>query len=87
MLWRLSRVMLTPRLCTVPTEFTSIPFPIKALKLVLTELQSDGEPASLSYGGVGLEDVQADNDAESDDGVRSLVLSCDVRGLALMCWA
>lgn len=46
-----------------------MPFPIKALKLVLSELQSDGEPASLSYGGVGLRDVQGDRDAESDDGV------------------
>jgi importin-9 len=54
----------------VPTEFTSVPFPVKALKLVLSELQSDGEPASLSYGGVGLKDVQDDRDVESDGGVR-----------------
>ena len=43
-----------------------MPFPIKALKLVLAELQSDGEPASLSYGGIGQHDV--DRDIESDDG-------------------
>ena len=50
----------------MPTEFTSEPFPIKALKLVLSELQADGEPASLSYGGIGQRDV--DRDFESDDG-------------------
>ena len=53
----------------MPTEFTSVPFPVKALKLVLSELQSDGEPASLSYGGVALKDVQNDRDLEDDDGV------------------
>lgn len=61
--------VLTFFLPPVPTEFTSIPFPIKALKLVLAELQSDGEPASLSFGGVGLKDIQDDVDeAGSDDG-------------------
>lgn len=32
--------------CAVPTEFTRIPFPVKALKILLRELQSGGEAAS-----------------------------------------
>lgn len=58
-----------------------MPFPIKALKLVLSELQSDGEPASLSYGGVGLRDVQGDRDAESDDGVSNACIHWYERAL------
>ncbi|KIP03840.1 hypothetical protein PHLGIDRAFT_31632 [Phlebiopsis gigantea 11061_1 CR5-6] len=61
-------IMTRSRTKQMPTEFTSVPFPVKAVKLVLSELQSDGEPASLSYGGVGLKDVQDDRDIESDDG-------------------
>ncbi|GJE89716.1 ARM repeat-containing protein [Phanerochaete sordida] len=59
-------IMTRSRTKQIPTEFTSEAFPIKALKLVLAELQSDGEPASLSYGGIGQRDV--DHDVESDDG-------------------
>ncbi|KIN92743.1 hypothetical protein M404DRAFT_737758 [Pisolithus tinctorius Marx 270] len=45
---------------TIPHEFTSIPFPVKALKLLVRELRSDGEPATIP--GEGLE-------VDSDDGV------------------
>lgn len=46
----------------VPHEFSSIPFPTKALKILIHELQSSGESGALS----GQTDAI---DAESDDGV------------------
>ena len=48
---------------TVPTEFTSVPFPVKALKLLLHDLQSGGEAASMGF---SAKDV---SEAASDDGV------------------
>ena len=33
---------------TVPPQFTRVPFPVKALKLLLHELEPTGEAASLS---------------------------------------
>ena len=48
---------------TVPTEFTSVPFPVKVLKLLLHDLQSGGEAASMGF---SANDV---SEAASDDGV------------------
>ena len=45
-----------------PHEFTSISFPVKALKIILHDLQSGGESATVTARG----DVY---DVESDDGV------------------
>ncbi|EEB87507.1 hypothetical protein MPER_15122, partial [Moniliophthora perniciosa FA553] len=45
-----------------PTEFTSIPFPVKAIKILLHEVQSGGESATM---GGAREDVV---DFDSDDG-------------------
>lgn len=45
-----------------PHEFTSISFPVKVLKIILHDLQSGGESATISARG----DVY---DVESDDGV------------------
>lgn len=59
-------IMTRSRTKQMPTEFTAVPFPTKALKLVLAELQADGEPASLGLGGIAPADV--DRDVESDDG-------------------
>ncbi|KAH9958982.1 ARM repeat-containing protein [Russula dissimulans] len=44
-----------------PPQFTRVPFPVKALKLLLHELQSNGEAATLAT-------PTAPVDAESDDG-------------------
>lgn len=51
----------------VPTEFTIVPFPVKALKLLLHDLQADGEAASKGLGKVA-------SDVGSDDGVRNLII-------------
>ena len=48
----------------VPTEFTSVPFPVKALKLLLHDLQSGGEAASMGFSAKDVSEVA------SDDGVR-----------------
>ena len=34
-------------LCAVPNEFTLIPFALKAMKLLVNELRSGGEPSGL----------------------------------------
>lgn len=57
--------------CTVPTEFTRIPFPAKVLKLILQEMQSGGEPASMGYGGLNSSDIK---EVRSDDGVSLLII-------------
>jgi hypothetical protein len=60
-------------LCSVPTEFTSIHFPVKALKIIVRDLLSGGESATLNAGGEGIEEV------DSDDGVSNfniLIRSC-----------
>lgn len=45
-----------------PHEFTSIPFPVKALKILLHDVQSGGESATIT--------AQNDTyDVDSDDGV------------------
>ena len=47
---------------TAPHEFTSITFPVKALKILVHTIQSGGESATLTAQG-GTDDV------DSDDGV------------------
>lgn len=59
-------------LFAVPTEFTRIPFAAKALKLILQEMQSNGEPASMGYGGLNSSDVR---EIGSDDGVSRVTFS------------
>ena len=49
---------------TEPPEFTRVQFPVKALKLLLHELQTNGEVASRAGPTVPI-------DAGSDDGVRT----------------
>ncbi len=51
---------------SVPTEFTSVPFPVKALKLLLHDLQTGGEAASMGFSAKDFSDVA------SDDGVSAL---------------
>ncbi len=56
-----------------PPQFTRVPFPVKALKLLLHELQPSGEASTLS---------RAPLDTRSDDGVSSsepLVISLFTR--------
>ena len=55
--------MLTALSIIVPTEFTSVPFPVKALKLLLRDLQSGGEAASMGFSAKDVSEVA------SDDGV------------------
>jgi hypothetical protein len=50
-----------------PHEFTRVPFPVKAIKILVHEIQSGGEAASMSaFAGTG-----SVPELESDDGVRS----------------
>ena len=46
-----------------PHEFTSIPFPVKALKILLHDVQSGGESATINTQAGVYDDI------ESDDGV------------------
>ncbi|KAI0045675.1 ARM repeat-containing protein [Auriscalpium vulgare] len=55
-------IMTRSKTKAAPVEFTSVPFPVKALKLLLHDLQSNGEAATMSANG-GLA-----ADLESDDG-------------------
>ncbi|KAL7284955.1 hypothetical protein ACG7TL_000044 [Trametes sanguinea] len=47
-----------------PTEFTSVPFPVKALKLLLHELQSGGESATMGFNSADLADLDSDDGDE-----------------------
>jgi importin-9 len=47
----------------VPTQFTSIPFPVKALKILIHEVQSGGDSAMITA-----QDQQF-GEVDSDDGV------------------
>lgn len=52
-------------LLLAPHEFTRIPFPVKAIKILVHEIQSGGEAASMSaFAGTG-----SVPELESDDGV------------------
>jgi len=53
-------IMTRSRTKTLPHEFTSIPFPVKALKILVHDLRSGGESAAISG--------QGEFDVESDDG-------------------
>lgn len=57
--------LLTPAVAA-PHEFTSIPFPVKALKIIIRDLQSGGDSATISAQGNTF-------DVDSDDGVRPLI--------------
>ena len=46
----------------MPHEFTSIPFPVKALKILVHDVQSGGESATMTAHG-------DTHDVDSDDGV------------------
>ncbi|KDQ62857.1 hypothetical protein JAAARDRAFT_146629 [Jaapia argillacea MUCL 33604] len=54
-------IMTRSRTKTTPVQFTSVPFPVKALKLLLHDLHSGGESATLNTQGEDL-------DVDSDDG-------------------
>ncbi|RDX47886.1 ARM repeat-containing protein [Lentinus brumalis] len=45
----------------IPTEFTSVPFPVKALKLLLHDLQTGGEAASMGFSAKDFSDVASDD--------------------------
>lgn len=45
----------------MPLEFTSIPFPVKAVKILVHELRSGGESAAIN--------AQDNFELDSDDGV------------------
>ena len=56
-------LQLTAYCIPVPQEFTSVPFPVKALKIILHDVHSGGEAATFA---------PTDNEAydvDSDDGV------------------
>ena len=67
-------------LFAVPTEFTSVPFPVKALKLLLHDLQSGGEAASMGFSAKDVSEVA------SDDGVRPRSLPALTLTLLLLAW-
>ena len=54
-----------------PHEFTSVPFHVRALKLLVRELQLGGESATITARGGAAEDL------ESDDGVSSFSCASD----------
>lgn len=58
------------RFVIAPVEFTSVPFPVKALKILLHDVQSGGESATITAQGEAY-------DVDSDDGV-SLCLCCEL---------
>ncbi|KAL5519373.1 hypothetical protein ACEPAH_1056 [Sanghuangporus vaninii] len=60
-----------------PHEFTKIPFPVKALKLIVSDLHSNGESATMGTisaqaGSIGAESDDGDEDWEDEDGVNPL---------------
>ncbi|KAF8079173.1 armadillo-type protein [Lyophyllum atratum] len=59
-------IMTRSRTRTTPTEFTSITFPVKALKLLLHDVQSGGESATISAQG-GADTYAIDSDDEDED--------------------
>ncbi|EJF67437.1 ARM repeat-containing protein [Dichomitus squalens LYAD-421 SS1] len=57
-------IMTRSRTKQIPTEFTSVPFPVKALKLLLHDLQSGGEAASMGFSAKDVSEVASDDGAE-----------------------
>ncbi|KAI0829067.1 ARM repeat-containing protein [Trametes gibbosa] len=47
-----------------PTEFTSVPFPVKALKILVHELQSGGEAASMGFNAADVAELDSDDGDE-----------------------
>ncbi|KAI0721417.1 ARM repeat-containing protein [Cerioporus squamosus] len=45
----------------IPTEFTSVPFPVKALKLLLHDLQTGGEAASMGFSAKDVSEIASDD--------------------------
>ncbi|KAI0082121.1 ARM repeat-containing protein [Panus rudis PR-1116 ss-1] len=58
-------IMTRSRTKQMPTEWTSIPFPVKALKLILHELQSNGESAAMGLADADISEVPSDDEDES----------------------
>ncbi|KIK67465.1 hypothetical protein GYMLUDRAFT_69648 [Collybiopsis luxurians FD-317 M1] len=54
-------IMTRSRTKTTPTEFTSVPFPVKAIKILLHEVQSGGEPATMGNAQEFVDDVDSDD--------------------------
>ncbi|KAH7105023.1 ARM repeat-containing protein [Auriculariales sp. MPI-PUGE-AT-0066] len=57
-------IMTRSRAKQAPHEYTSILFPVKALKLLLHDLQSGGDAAAISAASTGAELVDSDDDGE-----------------------
>ncbi|KAG5638025.1 hypothetical protein H0H81_002226 [Sphagnurus paluster] len=57
-------IMTRSRTRTTPTEFTSIPFPVKAVKLLLHDVRSGGESATIAHGGGDTYDIDSDDGDE-----------------------
>ncbi|PIL31196.1 hypothetical protein GSI_05894 [Ganoderma sinense ZZ0214-1] len=57
-------IIVKPETKNVPTEFTSVPFPVKALKLLLHDLQSGGEAASMGFSAKDVSEVASDDGDE-----------------------
>jgi hypothetical protein len=47
---------------SVPHEFTSVPFPVKALKILTHDLQAHGDSAIITSQGNGFNEVDSDDD-------------------------
>ena len=60
-------------LFAVPTEFTSVPFPVKALKIVVRDLLTGGESAAI--GAIDDEEVASDDGVRRCFGAASLMLT------------
>jgi importin-9 len=58
----LSEKLYAVLITAAPHEFTTIPFPVKALKILVHDVQSGGESATLTAQG-------GTHDVDSDDGV------------------
>jgi hypothetical protein len=52
---------------TEPPQFTRVPFPVKALKLLLHELQTNGEAASMAVPTAPLDTKSDDGDSDWSD--------------------
>ncbi|KAI0756104.1 ARM repeat-containing protein [Daedaleopsis nitida] len=57
-------IMTRSRTKQIPTEFTSVPFPVKALKLLLHDLQTGGEAASMGFSANDVSEVASDDGDE-----------------------
>ncbi|KAF8870248.1 ARM repeat-containing protein [Mucidula mucida] len=57
-------IMTRSRTKTTPTEFTSVSFPVKALKILVHDLQSGGESATFNAAG-NAADLEEDDDDEN----------------------